>query len=142
MLTVMTSVSREDFRTMLDNHMKKNETELAAFETFAKQSVQPVFCLQQSRLTDLTVVDIQEDRDVGETEVRVIQVLQLLLRDGKDNFGGNKKTGIIRHKKMWKCACMHTVWNLWKRYVWSHEKGGPLFPVDFAKPITGDSTDS
>ena len=139
MLMVMSTVSREDFRTMLVNHMNKDDSELAALETIAKQSVQRMFCLQHVRLTDVTVLEVQEDRDLDETAVRTIQVLHLLLRDGKGNFGGNKKAGIIRHKLSWKCACMHTAWNLWKRYVWSHEKGGPLFPVDFSKPITGES---
>jgi len=34
---VMTVVSREDFRTILEKHMNRNETEMAAFETLAKQ---------------------------------------------------------------------------------------------------------
>jgi len=139
MLTVMTVVSREDFRTILEKHMNQNETEMAAFETLAKQSVQRAFCLQQSRLTDVTVLEIQQDQDLGETQERSIQVLHLLLRDGKGNFGGNKKAGVIRHRITWKCACMHTAWNLFKRYVWSYEKGGPMFPVDFSKSITGES---
>ncbi len=138
MLTVMTSLSREDFRTILDKHMNQDETHMAAFETLAKQSVQRAYCLQHSRLTDVTVFEIQQDRDLGETQVRAIQVLHLILRDGKGNFGGNKKTGILRHRITWKCACMHMAWNLFKRYVWSHEKGGPMFPVDFSKQITGE----
>ena len=91
MLTVMSTVSREDFRTMLVNHMNKDDSELAALETIAKQSVQRMFCLQHVRLTDVTVLEVQEDRDLDETEVRTIQVLHLLLRDGKGNF----TTGLI-----------------------------------------------
>ena len=39
MLTVMTVVSREDFRTILEKHMNQNETEMITFETLTKESV-------------------------------------------------------------------------------------------------------
>jgi len=88
MLVQAGRIQRSEFEALQLGFMRDDNREMSACESSCTQAVQRKFCYNQIRMRDVTVGDIQEDRDIDDTLVRSCKYLYCLVRNGKGNKGG------------------------------------------------------
>ena len=88
MLVQAARIRRSDFEALQLGFMSDDNREMSACESSCTQAVQRKFCYNQIRMRDVTVGDIQEDRDIDDTLVQSYKYLYCLVRNGKGNKGG------------------------------------------------------
>jgi hypothetical protein len=88
-------LQRSDFEALQIGFMKDDNREMSACESSCTQAVQRKFCYNLICMRDVTVGDIQEDRDIDETLVRSTKYLYCLVRNGKGNEGGANDSCVV-----------------------------------------------